>query len=157
MDAEEPCFARRLSALYAGDTLVAAHFGMRSPAVWYWWFPVDSHTHQTYSPGSLLLLRVAEAAGAQGHQLLDLGKSDERYKLSFADCETPVVEGLITRPTLSDACAHHEKAHWLLATHLDVGAASATAAAPLSALRRRSRSLPCIFGDRRGAQLLCLN
>lgn len=99
-DTQAPRFAGRLSALYAGDTLVAAHFGMRSPGVWHWWFPVYSHAHQAYSPGALLLSRVAEAAASQGHGLLDLGKGDERYKLSFADCETPVVEGIVTRPTL---------------------------------------------------------
>ena len=33
-------FGGRTSALYAGDTLVAAHFGMRSRRVWHWWFPV---------------------------------------------------------------------------------------------------------------------
>lgn len=102
-DIDHANFGGRLSALYAGDTLVAAHFGMRSDKVWHWWFPVYSQEHSIYSPGSLLLLQVAEAAAAEGHVLLDLGKGDEPYKASFSDCASPLVEGCISRPTLVTA------------------------------------------------------
>ncbi|WP_332815549.1 GNAT family N-acetyltransferase [Ramlibacter sp.] len=98
--ADHPEFAGRLSALYAGDALVAAHLGMRSSRTWHWWFPVYSHAHAAYSPGALLLLEVARAAAAEGCGLLDLGKGDEPYKTSFADCALPLVEGLVSRPTL---------------------------------------------------------
>ncbi len=98
--ADQPEFAGRLSALYAGDTLVAAHFGMRSRRTWHWWFPVYSHAHAAYSPGALLLLQVAEAAADEGCGLLDLGRGDEAYKTSFADCASPLVEGIVSRPTL---------------------------------------------------------
>lgn len=93
-------FGGRLSALYAGDQLVAAHFGMRSREVWHWWFPVYSHAHAAYSPGSLLLLQVAQAAAAEGHRLLDLGKGDEPYKASFADIALPLMEGCVARDAL---------------------------------------------------------
>jgi len=114
-DVDEPQFGGRLSALYAGDTLVAAHFGMRSPWVWQWWFPVYSRAHHAYSPGALLLLQVAEAAAAEGHLLLDLGKGDEPYKDRFSDCATPLVEGLVSRPTLATAALQMRKkaGHWL--------------------------------------------
>lgn len=99
----------RLKSEHAGETLVAAHFSMRSSTVWHWWFPVYSLDHYSYSPGSLLLMKVAEAAAAQGHLLLDLGKGDEPYKLSFADCSTPLVEGLVSRPTLLTAARNLKK------------------------------------------------
>lgn len=94
-------FGGRLSVLYAGDQLVAAHFGMRSRDVWHWWFPVYSHAHAAWSPGSLLLLQVAQAAASGGHRLLDLGKGDEPYKASFADTELPLMEGCVAREALA--------------------------------------------------------
>ncbi|WBY01276.1 GNAT family N-acetyltransferase [Ramlibacter tataouinensis] len=98
-DTDDADFGGCLSTLHAGDTLVAAHFGMHTPEVLHWWFPVYSQAHAPYSPGSLLLLEVARAAAAQGHALLDLGKGDERYKRSFADCSWPLLEGIVSRPT----------------------------------------------------------
>jgi CelD/BcsL family acetyltransferase involved in cellulose biosynthesis len=98
---DDPAFGGRLSTLSAGDQLVAAHFGMRSDRVWHWWFPVYDHAYAAYSPGSLLLLQVAEAAAAQGHRMLDLGKGDEAYKSSFADTSLPVLEGCVAREALA--------------------------------------------------------
>ncbi|HZY19127.1 MAG TPA: GNAT family N-acetyltransferase [Ramlibacter sp.] len=99
--ADQPQLAGRLSALYAGDELVAAHFGMRSRTVWHWWFPVYSHAHASYSPGALLLTEVAQAAAREGSQLLDLGKGDESYKSSFADAALPLLEGTVGRESVA--------------------------------------------------------
>ena len=112
---DNPAFGGRLSALHAGDTLVAAHFGMRSRQVWHWWFPVYNHEHASYSPGSLLLLRVAELAAEQGHSLLELGKGDEPYKAVFSDCRLPLVEGCVTRPSSVAYLRKWRKGvgHWL--------------------------------------------
>lgn len=98
---ESPDFAGRLSALYAGDTLVAAHLGMRSPQAWHWWFPVYAPAWGAYSPGALLLLRVAQAAAAEGCTMLDLGKGDDAYKAAFADTALPLAEGWVARPCLA--------------------------------------------------------
>lgn len=91
----------RLSALYAGDHLVAAHLGMRSPQSWHWWFPVYNADYADYSPGGLLLLRVAQAAAAQGQTRLDLGKGDDPYKASFANGGLPLAEGWVRRLALA--------------------------------------------------------
>jgi CelD/BcsL family acetyltransferase involved in cellulose biosynthesis len=93
-------FAGALSVLYAGETLVAANLGMRSRSVWHWWFPVYDHNFAKYSPGALLLLRVAEAAAHAGAGVLDLGKGDDGYKATFADMEIPLAEGFVGRPSL---------------------------------------------------------
>ena len=101
---QHPNFAGRLSALYAGDQLVGAHLGMRSATVWHWWFPVYSHAMAPYSPGAQLLLHVAQAAADAGCGLLDLGKGDDAYKRTFADCSLPLAEGWVAaRPTLTFA------------------------------------------------------
>jgi CelD/BcsL family acetyltransferase involved in cellulose biosynthesis len=96
----KPHFSGELSALYAGDTLVAAHLGMRSERVFHWWFPVYNRACAKHSPGALLLLKVAEEAAARGCRLLDLGKGDDQYKATFADTEIPLAEGCAERPSL---------------------------------------------------------
>jgi len=112
---DEPHFGGRLSVLYAGDRPVAAHFGMRSPHVWHWWFPVYSREHGAYSPGALLLMMLAEKVAAQGHRLLDLGKGDESYKASFADTGTALVEGCVMRASPVTSLRHARKrlGRWL--------------------------------------------
>lgn len=84
-----------LTALYAGDNLVAAHFGMRSKEVLHWWFPVYNHQFQKYSPGSILLLRTMQEAHAQRIALIDLGKGEQLYKSRVMNTSTPLVEGYI--------------------------------------------------------------
>lgn len=100
---EGPHFGGRLSALYAGDALVAAHLGMRSRRVWHWWFPVYEPSWAPYSPGAQLLLQVAQAAADEGHACLDLGKGADAYKQSFADSGLPLAEGWVHRPALTTA------------------------------------------------------
>lgn len=113
-------FGGRLSVLYAGDTLVAAHLGMRSRHVWHWWFPVYEPAQGKYSPGVQLLLRSAEAAAAQGHLSLDLGKGGEGYKQMFGDGDRPLAEGVVTRwnPANAFLDAKQRAGRWLRATSL---------------------------------------
>ncbi len=90
-------FGGVLSALYAGEELVAAHLGMRSERAWHWWFPVYNRAFARYSPGGIMLLRVAEAAATSGAAVLDLGKGGDAYKESFATCSIALLEGCATR------------------------------------------------------------
>lgn len=113
-------FGGRLSVLYAGDTLVAAHLGMRSRRVWHWWFPVYEPAQGKYSPGAQLLLRSAEAAAAQGHLCLDLGKGCEGYKQLFGDESRPLAEGVVTRWNPANALldVNQRAGRWLRGTSL---------------------------------------
>lgn len=108
-------FGGALSALYAGDTLVAAHLGMRSHSVWHWWFPAYDPAHSAYSPGAQILLQCADAAAGAGLATLDLGKGDESFKRDFADMAQPLVEGWVGRPavaTVALALSEDAQAHW---------------------------------------------
>ena len=96
---QQPHFGGRLSALYAGDTLVAAHMGMRSEQVWHWWFPVYERVYSRLSPGTQLLLLTAEHAAGENHAFLDLGKGTESYKQRFADSHLSLVEGWVSSPS----------------------------------------------------------
>jgi CelD/BcsL family acetyltransferase involved in cellulose biosynthesis len=48
-------FSGMLAALYAGDRLVAAHFGVRSDRTLHYWFPAFNPEFGRYTPGWLLI------------------------------------------------------------------------------------------------------
>ena len=100
---QEDDFAGMLSVLYAGDHLVAAHMGMRSRSVWHWWFPTYNHDFGKYSPGLILLTKLAEAAGAVGMDVIDLGKGKDFYKELFRNGAVPLAEGRVMVPSVSTA------------------------------------------------------
>jgi len=93
-------FAGMLSTLRAGDQLVAAQFGMRSRSVLHWWFPVYDATFARYSPGGILLIKLAEHVAAQGLRMIDLGKGEDAYKSSFMNGSIELAEGAVTIPSI---------------------------------------------------------
>ncbi|MEI7657135.1 MAG: GNAT family N-acetyltransferase [Phycisphaerae bacterium] len=101
----EPGFAGMLSCLRAGDRLVAAHMGMRSRTRWHYWFPCYDESLAKYSPGIILLLRMAEAAPALGIDSIDMGKGDAPYKqrLMNASCRVCDATAWATTPMASMA------------------------------------------------------
>lgn len=96
-----------LSVLYAGDRPAAAHFGLWSERVGTMWFPAYDTRFSRYSPGLLLLLRMAEEAAAAGMSYLDLGRGASEYKNTFKTRDLTVAEGWAALPSTGAA------AHWL--------------------------------------------
>jgi CelD/BcsL family acetyltransferase involved in cellulose biosynthesis len=86
-----------LSLLWAGERLLAGHFGLRSERVLASWYPAYDVTAARYSPGWLLFLHMAEAAAERGVQQLDLGKGDEAYKQSLKTGDLALAEGWVQR------------------------------------------------------------
>jgi len=93
-------FAGVCSVLRAGDQIVAVHAGMRSRDVLHWWFPSYAQRFARYSPGIILILRIAQAAPAAGIRTIDLGKGDSRYKRSLANRAAELREGFVEVPSL---------------------------------------------------------
>ncbi|MEL3945557.1 GNAT family N-acetyltransferase [Streptomyces sp. LNU-CPARS28] len=91
-------FTGVLSVVYAGDRPVAAHFGPRSRTVFAAWFTAYDPELRYYSPGLIMHLRMAEAAGRQGVRLMDFGRGDKEYKDWLKTRELRVCEGFVTRP-----------------------------------------------------------
>ncbi|WJV48106.1 GNAT family N-acetyltransferase [Streptomyces flavofungini] len=91
-------FTGVLSVVYAGGRPVAAHFGPRSRTVFAAWFTAYDPELRYYSPGLIMHLRMAEAAGRQGVRILDLGRGDKEYKDWLKTRELRVCEGFVTRP-----------------------------------------------------------
>jgi CelD/BcsL family acetyltransferase involved in cellulose biosynthesis len=92
--------AGMLSALFAGDRLVAVHLGMRSGGVLHGWFPAYNPEFAKYSPGAILWIELAKAAAELGIRRIDLGRGSEGYKLQFMSGAIPLVEGRVDNAML---------------------------------------------------------
>lgn len=90
-----PGFAGVLSALYAGDELVAAHLGLRTATTLHVWFPAYDTDREAYSPGMVLFLELLRAAADDGVQRIDFGKGPARYKTSLMTSSEAVAEGYV--------------------------------------------------------------
>jgi CelD/BcsL family acetyltransferase involved in cellulose biosynthesis len=88
-------FSGMLSALYAGDRLVAAHFGLRSAGVLHGWFPAYDAEFARYSPGQVFWQQLLQAACALGIRRIDLARGEERFKSSLMSGAISVVEGSV--------------------------------------------------------------
>ena len=90
-------FSGLLTVLRLKEKPISILFSLRAgPVVHGWIFAYDKEL-APYSPGSILLLKMAEAAQQQGIAKIDLGKGTERYKLSMASATTPLWEGTVGR------------------------------------------------------------
>ncbi len=91
-----PNFRGLLSAYWAGDELVGAHFGMLSNDVLHYWFPVYNPRFHKYSPGTEMLMQSAKHACGLGISKLDLGYGDDAYKFKFCKGHDRVAFGLVS-------------------------------------------------------------
>lgn len=82
---KEPTCSGILSVLYAGETWVASHFGLRSKTVMHYWFPVYNPDLREFAPGRLLLKHVCEAAPREGIRCIDRGAGDSQAKRDIAN------------------------------------------------------------------------
>ena len=88
-------FAGLMTSIFAGERLIAGHFGMRSKTTWCWWFNSYDYDVRNYAPGMLLVLEAAKRAPAEGLTKIDFGRGDADYKLVFSTAETRLCEGSI--------------------------------------------------------------
>ncbi len=97
-DQDEPRFGGMFSTLYAGDRMIAAHFGLRSHRAWHWWFPSYDPALGNMSPGMVLLLLCIEEAANMGLEEIDFGRGEQRYKQQFGNRSRELCEGSLERP-----------------------------------------------------------
>jgi CelD/BcsL family acetyltransferase involved in cellulose biosynthesis len=113
-------FSGVLSTLRLGGRIAAVHFGMRSERALHYWFPTfdPDGDYAKYSPGSILLLKLAEHAAGLGLSVLDLGKGDEAYKSSFMTGSIAIAEGAVATESWPAALWHARRRsrRWLRAT-----------------------------------------
>ena len=115
MNVQTAEFAGVCSVLRAGDKLVAVHAGMRSQRVLHWWFPAYDREFSRFSPGIILLFRMAEALAAAGPRTIDLGKGDDPYKRSVMTGAAELREGIVELPSVASTArrARHNVEAWV--------------------------------------------
>jgi len=74
-----------LSVLYAGETWVASHFGLRSASTLHYWFPVYNPALREFAPGRVLLKHVCNAGPGEGIRCIDRGAGDTQAKREIAN------------------------------------------------------------------------
>jgi CelD/BcsL family acetyltransferase involved in cellulose biosynthesis len=97
-------FAGMLSLLFAGDRLVAGHFGTRSRSELQYMLPAYDKGMSKYSPGLILLLKMAEHAPSLGLRTIDLGRGMHSYKERLMNGAVTLAAGSVEMPSLGFFC-----------------------------------------------------
>ena len=93
-------FGGLLSAVYTGDHLIAAHFGLRAGPVLHWWFPVYDPEFSRLDPGWMQIRAMLEASPQLGLERIDLGRGDGEWKRWLATGYQLVCQGAVIRNPL---------------------------------------------------------
>lgn len=115
--------------LYAGDTLVSGHFGVRQGEVYHPWIASANPELAAWSPGQIFFLRAIAAMPELGLTRYDLGPGHDRYKSVYGRHTVVVREGGATAATFGGRLAHSIEGVWTMA--------GAYGAGPVGRLRRR--------------------
>lgn len=90
-----------LAALYVGDDLLAVNFGLRSGPVLHGWITAFNAKYHKFSPGLILLTRLAQIAESHGITRIDMGRGDEAFKRSFGSGVRVLAEGAVDRRVIA--------------------------------------------------------
>ena len=115
--------------LYAGDTLVAGHFGVRLGAVYHPWIASTNPAFSAWSPGQIFFLRAIAAMPGLGLARYDLGPGHDHYKRAYGLETAAIAEGSATAATIGGRVAMSVETAWTLAGGRGAG--------PVGRLRRR--------------------
>jgi len=100
---DTPRFAGCMTALYAGDRLIAGSIGVRSRTMFVGIIIAYDEELARHSPGSVLLLEMLEAFGNDGITTFDFGYGDQEYKRRWASDALEVAEGFVAVNRLARA------------------------------------------------------
>lgn len=97
---QTPNFGGVCSVLRAGDHIVAVHMGMRSQKTLHYWFPAYDVKFAMFSPGIILLLRLANELDNKEIEVIDLGKGMSQYKERLMNRSVLLQEGSVELPSI---------------------------------------------------------
>ncbi|WP_419189057.1 GNAT family N-acetyltransferase [Stieleria marina] len=89
-----------LSVLRAGDSIVAAHYGILENGLLHYWFPAYDPAYGRYSPGTALFTGITAQASDYGIHCIDMGYGEQPYKLKQTDQTGEVAFGCVSRSSL---------------------------------------------------------
>ena len=92
---QENDFCGLMPSLYVNGSLAATSFCIRSGETLHYLITTYNVALQKYSPGLILLINMAIQAEHSGLKTIDLGKGQERYKLSLSNDALPLLEGTV--------------------------------------------------------------
>lgn len=92
----DPALRGQLSVLWIEDQPLAMLYSLQSHQTLHGWFTVYNHKFSKYSPGSLVILKIAEAAAEQGISRFDLGPGDQLFKETLSSGADTVCSGEIS-------------------------------------------------------------
>jgi len=102
-----------LSTLYAGDTWVASHFGIRCQDVLHYWFPVYNPELQRFGPGRLLIKAFIDASENLGIHVIDRGAGTAPHKAECSNHTHTYYRGIWRRAGVRSSLARvAESARW---------------------------------------------
>lgn len=105
---ENFCFSNQrsldgiLSALYAGNDLLAAFFGIRYQGILHGLICGFNLDFQKFSPGMILWHDIISQHKQLRYHILDFGPGEERYKHDFSNSSLPVIQGIFTEDTIKE-------------------------------------------------------
>ena len=89
-----------MTGLKVNGTLITGHFGIRDEANFHPWISAYDPDFEDYSPGLLLLYKIAEEMGHMGLESYDLSTGHDSYKKYFCSASRYTREVHITAPGL---------------------------------------------------------
>ncbi|MBR7620600.1 GNAT family N-acetyltransferase [Phenylobacterium sp. 20VBR1] len=101
--------------LYAGERLVAGHFGIRQGGIYHPWIASTDPELGAWSPGQVFLGRAIAAMPQMGLTTYDLGPGHEHYKRPYALTTRRIGEGVATAANLGGRAAQMSEQAWTLA------------------------------------------
>lgn len=82
-------FGGCLVSLYAGDKIVAGHFGVRQGDWFHPWIASTCAASHPYSPGIIFMSEMIQQADRLGLRIIDLSAGHSHYKAQF--CRSPYI------------------------------------------------------------------
>jgi CelD/BcsL family acetyltransferase involved in cellulose biosynthesis len=142
MSVQRPECSGTLSVLYAGNNIVASHFGLRSRDTWHYWFPAYDSRFEKYSPGMILLLKMAAHAPDLGIKRIDLGRGEQDYKRRLMNGAISLAEGAVeVSPFLCGARSMNRALKSWLGNHPRISSPVRS----VFALLRKSTAIQCVL------------
>jgi CelD/BcsL family acetyltransferase involved in cellulose biosynthesis len=86
-----------MSTLYAGNTWVASHFGLRCGSTLHYWFPVYNPILKAFAPGRILLKQIIQSSQVNGLTCIDRGAGDSVAKRDLSTSQHLFYSGLWQR------------------------------------------------------------
>lgn len=93
-------FSGLCSTLYVNNEIIGVHVGMASDRLCHYWFPSFNSDFGRLSPGVLLLDEMARTAAAIGHDGVELGPGDFRFKRDLSNYQVGLCSGRLMLPSM---------------------------------------------------------